>query len=213
MPPKDDLERVLGRSVSRETLERLTDFEQALLKWSPKINLVAKSTYADTWSRHILDSAQLLPLAPDPFGTWCDLGSGGGLPGLVIAILAAETAPTARVTLVESDVRKAAFLTMISAQLGLRTRILRKRIEGVLPVGAEVVSARALAPLPALLGYCHTHLAPEGVALLPKGRALAQEVEAARQSWHFDLQAQPSRLDPESAVLTIRNLRPTDGTR
>lgn len=213
MSPKDDLERVIGRSVSRETLERLTDFEQALLKWSPKINLVAKATYADAWSRHILDSAQLLPLSPDSFGTWCDLGSGGGLPGLVIAILAAETAPTARVTLVESDVRKAAFLTMTSAQLGLSTRILRKRIEEVAPIGAEVVSARALAPLPLLLGYCHTHLAPDGIALLPKGRTLAQEVEAARQSWHFDLQTQPSRLDPQSAILTIRNLRPTDGTR
>lgn len=213
MSPKDDLEQVLGRSVSRETRERLSDFEHALLKWSPKINLVAKTTYPEAWSRHILDSAQLLPLAPDSVGAWCDLGSGGGLPGLVIAILVAETTPLARVVLIESDARKAAFLTLISSQLGLETRVLCKRIEETPSAGADVVSARALAPLPRLLGYCHTHLAETGVALLPKGRTLAQEVEAARQSWHFDLQTRPSRLDPESAILVIRNLRPMDGIR
>lgn len=213
MSPADELERVLGRSVSRETLERLAAFEKALLKWSPKINLVSKATYSETWSRHILDSAQLLPHAPSSFRAWCDLGSGGGMPGLVIAILAAELAPSARITLVESDARKAAFLTLISGHLGLTTSVLRKRIEDTSPIGADVVSARALAPLPLLLGYCHTHLMPSGVALLPKGRTLAQEVEAARQSWHFDLEIQSSHLDPESAILVIRNLRPTDGIR
>lgn len=213
MSPTGDLERVLGRSVSRETLERLQDYEKSVVKWSRKINLVARTTYNDAWSRHILDSAQLLPLAPENAERWCDLGSGGGLPGLVVAILGAELAPQLAVTLVESDARKAAFLSLISDQLGLNVRVLRDRIERAPPAIANVVSARALAPLPQLLGYCHRHLALTGTALLPKGRTLAREVEDARQSWHFDLQSRASQFDPDGAILVIRNLRPTDGAR
>lgn len=213
MSPTADLEALLGAAVSRETFERLTAYEQALLKWSPRINLIARNTHAEAWSRHVLDSAQLLPLAGANWRLWCDLGSGGGLPGLIVAILQAEFEPQSQVVLVESDARKAAFLTLVSGQLGLNTRVVRARIEALSPLGADIVSARALAPLPLLLAYCHRHMGPGGTALLPKGRAVAREVEDARQSWHFDLQTEPSRVDPEGAILVIRNLRPRTGTR
>lgn len=208
-----DLEHALGRSVSRETLERLEAFDAALLKWSSAINLIAKATYADSWSRHILDSAQLYPLARPNFRHWADLGAGGGLPGLVIACLAAEENPGALITLVESDARKAAFLATTARQLGLNVKVLRERIEKAAPLGADILSARALAALPLLLSYAHRHLDPEGTALLPKGRNAAQEVEDARQSWHFVLEITPSRADPDGAILVLRNLRPLDGNR
>jgi len=208
-----DLEHVLGRSVSRETLERLEAFDAALLKWSSAINLIAKATRSESWSRHILDSAQLYPLAPTDFRHWCDLGAGGGLPGLVIACLTTEANPGARITLVESDARKAAFLATAARQLDLAVTVLRDRIEKVAPQRADILSARALAALPLLLDYAHRHLDPQGMALLPKGRNAAQEVEDARQSWHFDLEIMPSRADPEGAILVLRNLRPLDGTR
>ncbi|MCB1389350.1 MAG: 16S rRNA (guanine(527)-N(7))-methyltransferase RsmG [Rhodobacteraceae bacterium] len=207
------MESVLGRSVSRETLERLKAYEAALLKWSQKINLVARATYSEVWTRHILDSAQLYPLSGAGFDHWCDLGSGGGLPGMVLACLGKELQPGASFTLIESDARKAAFLMTTARSLDLPAKVVKQRIETAKPADADVVSARALAPLRILLGYCRTHLSADGIAVLPKGRNVAHEVEEARQSWQFDVQRSASRADPEGAILTIRNLRPKDEIR
>ena len=213
MLPAADLGSLLRHDVSRETQERLIAFSRALEKWSGRINLIARSTTADIWTRHILDAAQLIAFAPENPRIWCDLGSGGGLPGIVIACVLAQTTPDCEVVLIESDARKAAFLTMVSRELSIKTRVLTARIEVATPVGADVVSARALAPLPLLLSYVARHLGPGGVALLPKGRNHAQEVEAARHSWHFDLHAEPGRVDPDGAILVVRNLSPVDQTR
>ncbi|MCA8930663.1 MAG: 16S rRNA (guanine(527)-N(7))-methyltransferase RsmG, partial [Alphaproteobacteria bacterium] len=157
------------RSVSRETLARLAAFAALLEKWNPAINLISAGTVAQIWTRHFLDSAQVFDLADAKSGLWADLGSGGGFPGLVAAILALEERPGLSFTLVESDRRKAAFLSTAARELGLPVRVMAERIEALPPLGADILTARALAPLPVLLGYAERHLQPGGRALFPKG--------------------------------------------
>lgn len=188
--------------VPRETQARLQDYADLVRKWNPRINLVASATLDDFEERHVRDSLQLADLADVRQGEWVDLGSGGGLPGLVIAIAYADR--PVRVTLVESDQRKAAFLRAAVRQLGLsNTRILSQRIEATPPLGADHLSARALAPLPKLLGLVKRHLRPDGVAWLMKGRNWREEHVEADKDWQFDLTAFPSKTDPEAAILKI----------
>lgn len=197
-------ERKIG--VSRETLGRLDTYEALLRKWNPTINLVAKSTLGELWNRHFLDSAQIFALANPQGGTWADLGSGGGFPGLVVALIAAERAPTLAVTLVESDARKAAFLVAAARECGVRARVVADRIEATPPLFARYLSARALAPLSKLLEYTARHLAADGVAYLSKGSGWRDEVAAARRIWHFDATAHPSMTDANSAILEIKGV-------
>ena len=192
--------------VSRETLVRLKAYAALLEKWNPAINLVSRATLAQMWTRHFLDSAQIFALCPAGAQTWADLGSGGGFPGLVVAVLAAEAAPDLRVTLVESDARKSAFLATVVRELGLTVAVKTERIEALLPLGADVVSARALAPLDDLLGFAARHLVPGGRALFLKGASHRQECTAARAHWRFALDVHPSLTDPEGAILSIGEL-------
>lgn len=194
----------LPDGVSRETLGRLERLDALLVKWNPAINLVARSTLGQAWDRHILDSAQLFMLAPPTARRWVDMGSGGGFPGLVIACLAADLRPDLAVTLIESDQRKATFLREAARDLGLTPDILVQRIETAKPQRADVLSARALAALPALLGFAQRHLAPDGTALFPKGASWREEVEQARKDWHFTLEPHPSATDPQGAILAVK---------
>lgn len=194
-----------SRDVSRETEAALSAFAALVRRWNPAINLVAPSTLADLDSRHIADSAQLLPLAPPGWTHWADLGSGGGFPGLVIAILARDR-PESRVTLVESDQRKATFLRTAARELSLPVTVHTTRAEQLAPLGANVLSARALAPLAQLLPFAHRHLRPGGTALFPKGRRHAEEVAEARRTWHFDLTEHSSQTDPEGRILQIERI-------
>lgn len=189
--------------VSRETKHRLEAYEAGLRKWSARINLVSPRDLDDLSARHIADSSQLWALVPKNAKTWVDIGSGGGLPGLVIAILAAEQRPELRVTLVESDQRKAAFLSTISRELGLSTKIISERIEALGPLNADVISARALAPLRQLIDYAEPHLAAGGVCLFPKGINHADEVAEARKYWHFSCDMIPSITQAGAAILKI----------
>ena len=190
-------------NVSRETADRLCRFAALVARWTPHINLIAKSTVPEIERRHIRDSAQLLSFAPLGWTLWADLGSGGGFPGIVIAILADELQPGARITLVDSDQRKAAFLQSAIRDLGLRARVLSGRAETLPPLGADVLSARALAPLPQLLPLAARHLTPGGRALFPKGRRAEEEIAAARTAWRFDLVSHPSCTDPDARILQI----------
>lgn len=192
--------------VSRETLGRLSVYERLIAQWNPAINLVSRSSLADFWGRHALDSAQLLRLAPPDVRTWLDLGSGGGFPGLVVAILAAEQRPDLRVTLVESDQRKAAFLRTVARETGTAVTVIAERAELVPPAGADVVSARALAPLDRLLPLAERHLAASGVAIFPKGAAWQAEVNTALANWRFNLQNHASLTDPQGAVLVLEGI-------
>lgn len=195
-------------SVSRETADRLDAFEALVRKWSPRINLVSRSALDQLQQRHIADSAQLFDLARIADSRWADLGSGGGFPGIVVAILAAEQAPALEVVCIESDGRKAAFLMTAARELGLeRVRVLAQRIEAAPPQGAQVVSARALAPLKSLLPLAVRHLAPGGHALFPKGAGHAKEVAEARADWRFDLTEHPSRTDPDARILKLEAIR------
>lgn len=199
-------EALAALDVSRETAGRLDAFAAVLRRWAPRINLVARGTLPDLWTRHILDSAQLLPLAPPGARTWADLGSGAGFPGLIVAILAAEQAPGLSVVLVEADARKAAFLAEAARAAGVAARIVAERAESAAPLASDVVSARAVAPLPALLPLVHRHLAPGGTALLPKGAGHAAELDAALERWRFSVQKHPSRTDPAAVILAIGDL-------
>lgn len=193
--------------VSRETYERLTVYHDLLLKWSPKINLVAKSTLSEAWDRHFVDSVQVFALAPQDQGLWVDIGSGGGFPGMVCAVLAKEQRPDQKTMLIESDQRKCAFLRTVIRELDLNAEVLGARIEKAEPQNAKVLSARALANLTLLLEFAQRHLADEGVCLFQKGKNWKNEVQKARESWQFDLEAVPSETDTQSAILQIKRIQ------
>lgn len=194
-----------GLDVSRETIERLSSYHDLVLKWTPKINLISKSSIDDLWNRHIWDSAQVM--LHDPGGSkWLDIGSGGGFPGLVVAIMSMETKPERVVTMVESDQRKCAFLRSVVRELGLNAKIQTRRIESGDPAGADAMSARALADLTQLLGFADRHLATGGTALFMKGATWEKEVQEASQSWSFDLKAHKSMLSPGAAILEIKDI-------
>lgn len=194
--------------VSRETRRRLEDFAALYGKWSPRINLTAPSTQKDFWRRHVADSAQLLDLAPDALH-WADLGSGGGFPGMVIAILLQDR-PDARVELVESNRKKTAFLQAVKAQSAPSAIIHAERIEQVVGriAAPQIVTARALAALPALLSMTAPWLRKGSRALFHKGRGYAAEIEESHANWDFDLLIHQSRIDADSVILEISNLRP-----
>lgn len=192
--------------VSRETLDRLRLFADRLTRWNTRINLVAPSTIADLWQRHIADSAQLVPLAPLEATRWLDLGSGAGLPGLVVAALR----PDLHMTLVESDQRKAAFLRTVSREMGLAPQVLAARIEALDPLHPDVLSARALAPLPRLLDLAARHAGQDTVLLFPKGAGVVSELTAARTRWHSDVEQIKSITNPSATILRITGLRQTN---
>lgn len=191
--------------VSRETEQRLRNYAALIAKWNPRINLVAKSTIGDLYSRHIQDSLQVAALAGATTGTWIDLGSGGGLPGIVAAIQCADRPIDFQ--LVESDQRKATFLRTCIRELGLtRVNVHAARIESLTPAAADIVSARALAPLPLLMSYVHRHLKPGGTAWLMKGENWPSELQEARKTWQFDHVAHPSETQENAAILQITGL-------
>lgn len=190
-------------NVSRETVAQLDMFVDLLRKWTTRINLVSRSTLDSAWTRHILDSGQLLDLCPEKARHWADLGTGGGFPGVVLAMLSRERAPHLWFTLVESDQRKAAFLNVAVQTFELPAVIRAERIEDTGPLAADVVSARALAPLPALLGYTKRHLAERGIGLFLKGAGVNTEIAESLERWRFSVQKHPSRTDPEAVVLEI----------
>lgn len=194
--------------VSRETEAALREFLGHLLHWNRKINLVAGSDPSSVWSRHVLDSVQLWDLAPATWTTWLDLGSGGGFPGLVVALLARERNPAGAVALVESDSRKAAFLSNAIGKFGLNATVHCRRIEALPPWRHDVVSARALAPLSRLAGYARPFGGPGTIYLLPKGSRVDAELTEARRHWHIVLDRIPSRTDQDGTILRVRELEP-----
>ena len=187
-------------------VEKLRLFQALVEKWSPHINLVAKSTLSDLWARHIEDSAFLWQHAPSA-RIWADFGSGGGFPALVIAAIAQERAAETRIVLVESDLRKATFLREAARQMALSVDVRSERAETLAPLGADIISARALTALDGLCVLAERHLAPGGTCLFPKGEKFSDEVDAARRSWQFDLEAAENPGHKGSALLVLRNLR------
>src|SRR3989338_952458 len=190
--------------VSRETMERLGRYESLLIKWQKSINLVSAGTLPQLWRRHMLDSAQLAALAPEDARRWADLGSGGGFPGLVVAILLAGR-PGFEMHLVESDQRKCIFMREVARATEAPATIHNCRIEdfaagqGVF----DVVSARALAPLDRLLGWAAPLFGPPTGGVFLKGQGVQDELTLARKSWIFEADLHPSQSDPAGSVLML----------
>lgn len=205
---RDDVARLLG--VSRETMQRLDIYVERLRRWNSAINLVAPSTLPDVWRRHVLDSGQLHDLAPPAAQCWIDLGSGAGLPGLVVAAIGAEKTPSRRVTLVESDARKAVFMTEAARDMGLDVVVQRRRIEQVTGDRYDVVSARALASLDRLLPLAAPYLAPGGMMLFSKGRSADEELTAASASWHMRVERHVGLADSAGVVLSLTEVARAD---
>lgn len=189
-------------NVSRETMQRLEEHLALLEQWNAKINLVSRDSLANAWERHFADSAQLWRLRPAGARRWLDLGSGAGFPGLVIAALAADV-PGTEVHLVESDQRKAAFLGTVIRATGASATVHSERIEALPPMQADVVSARALAPLDRLLAMMERHRRPGGIGLFLKGASVHKEMAEAAVHWQFDHAIHRSLTDPRAAIVEI----------
>ena len=189
--------------VSRETTERLQHLDVLLRKWTPKINLVSKNSVKESWSRHIIDSAQVFQSQAMGVDKWVDIGSGGGFPGLVVAILCKELRPELNVVLIESDQRKCAFLRSVVRETGVNAEVLTARIEQAEPQKADILSARALADLTTLLGFAERHLAPSGQCVFLKGASWQKEIQDAEKTWKFAYSQRRSITDPNAVVLTI----------
>jgi 16S rRNA (guanine527-N7)-methyltransferase len=188
-------------SVSRETLARLEAYAELLTRWSARINLVGRDTLSDLWRRHILDSAQLHRFVPPSASSLIDLGSGAGLPGLVLAILGVPD-----VELVEADSRKAAFLREAARVTGAAVVIRPCRIQAVPAHAVNVVAARACAPLDRLLDLAAPFLAPDTLCLFPKGERFNEELTLARKAWTMSVSVEQSLSDRRGVVLRLQQV-------
>ena len=188
--------------VSRETLARLKAYADILTDWNGRHNLVSRASLSDMWRRHFWDSGQLAALIPDGGRTLADLGSGAGFPGLVLAALR----PDLSVTLHEATAKKCAFLAAAAERMGITVAIQNARIEDVPHEAFDVVTARALAPLPRLLGYTQKFLGPNSVCLFLKGQNLGSELTEAHKYWNMQVSEIPSATDPSGAIVVVKEL-------
>jgi 16S rRNA (guanine527-N7)-methyltransferase len=203
--------RELGFDVSRETIDQLEALISTLVRWQKAINLVGRNTLEDIWSRHILDSAQLAPLIPAEAKSLTDLGSGGGFPGLVLAAIR----PDLDMTLIEVDARKAAFLGEAGRRMGLKKapRVIIGRIEEAPAAKADVVTARALAPLGQLLAWADGHRLDTAICLFHKGKGWQLELTEAMKDWDITCQPLSSITDRDAVILRIGSYTATADLR
>lgn len=202
-------------SVSRETSEQLVAYVELLTKWQRVQNLVSEATLSEVWSRHILDSIQSVPLALDVLPkdetcNWADLGTGAGLPGLVVAIVLTEVAPKVQIHLVESNQRKVAFLRTVARELGLAVKIHGCRVDHVAQSHGkhfDLVSARALANLDGLLEMSLPLLKPYAWCLFHKGQEFSQEVDTAKRRFEMTVSEKPSITSESGRLLLISDLK------
>jgi 16S rRNA (guanine527-N7)-methyltransferase len=193
-------------NVSRETLSRLKLLVSLLTEWNARQNLVSASSLADVWRRHVWDSAQLVNFIPPDARTIADLGSGAGFPGLVLAELLRDRV---KVTLYEATAKKCRFLEECIARLALPATVRNVRIEEIKTrESVDVVTARALAPLPKLLGYAHHFMGKDSVGLFLKGQNIVSELTEAHKSWRMSLGQHQSRSDPSGVIVEVRKLAP-----
>jgi 16S rRNA (guanine527-N7)-methyltransferase len=211
MPFGPDSKRAFGpgefaaqTGVSRETLARLKAYADLLGDWNARHNLVAKSTLPDLWHRHFLDSAQLAPLIAPEARTLADMGSGAGFPGLVLAVMRPDLA----VSLHEATTKKCAFLQAAAERMGVKVAIRNARLEELPPHPFDVVTARALAPLPQLLTYAYPLTAANSVCLFLKGQNVGAELTEAHKYWNMKVSQLPSQTEPSAAIVMVRDLGP-----
>ncbi len=193
-------------NVSRETYEQLCVYEQLLLRWQKKTNLIGSGTVGEIWARHIIDSFQSVVILPNA-NHWVDIGSGGGLPGIIIA-QQLQSDKSSKVHLVESNVKKCVFLRQVSREAGIRVNIYNQRIDDALDhLGRpNVVTARAVAPLGKLMSMTAPWLENGVTGLFYKGKNSNDEIVSAREKWEFEVKFHQSVLDQDSVILEIKNL-------
>ena len=191
--------------VSRETVEKLEAYQALVMRWTKKVNLIGRYDSALFWDRHILDCLQIVPLLANPSGGVIDLGSGAGLPGLVLAITT-----NCHMTLVEADHRKAAFLRAATIALDLRATIFAQRIEAAHPPPASIVTARALAPLPRLLPLAVPKLSAGGMCIFMKGQNAETELTLARNQWHMKVERFASRTSLDATIFRLSEIARAD---
>lgn len=184
--------------VSRETLERLRAYVDLLSAWNRRINLVGSNTIGDVWRRHILDSAQLMPMLPDGTRVVVDIGSGAGLPGLILAILGVPD-----VHLVESDQRKAAFLREAQRVTATPVKIHAQRVEQLAPIAADVIVARAVASVDNLLLMVDKFRKPHTICLFLRGKGIEGELTHLPPALKMKARILPSRSDPTGRILRL----------
>jgi 16S rRNA (guanine527-N7)-methyltransferase len=199
-------------NVPRGTLLDYVQWYGLLRKWNARINLVAAREIDHFWHRHAYDSWQLNAHLPQDWTTLVDLGSGGGFPGLALGIYAKQIGVGVQATpksvhLVESIGKKTSFLKTVARELKLPVTVHTARIEDLPPLGADVMTARAFAPLPKLFDYAAPHLKPASVLILPKGETANKEIEEARKHWLFDVEAFKSVTESSASILRVVNLR------
>ncbi len=193
-------------NVPRGTLSDYVQWEALLRKWNKRINLVAPKEVDAFWHRHAFDSYQLNQYLPKKWTRLVDLGSGGGFPGLSLGILA-KTRGSCDVHLVESVGKKTSFLKTVTRELGLPVTVHTDRVEVLEPLNADIITARAFAPLPKLFTYAAPHLNPDAILLLPKGETADKEIKAAREDWHFHVETFKSQTDSSASILRVTELR------
>jgi len=200
--------RELDPTVSRETVARLEIMVETLLHWQKAINLVGRTTLDDVWTRHILDSAQLALLIPADARTLADLGSGAGFPGLVLAALR----PELDVILIEADARKSAFLGEAARRMGLskQPKIVIARVEAAPPANADLVTARALAPLGQILAWADRHRSNPAICLFHKGKGWQAELTETMKDWDIECTPLSSVTDRDAVILRIGAYRAKD---
>jgi len=183
-------------------MARLTTYADLLTDWNSRHNLVSRGSLEHLWQRHMWDSAQLAPLIPEGAKTLADLGSGAGFPGLVLAAMR----PDMRVSLFEATAKKCAFLREAAAAMGLDVAVVNARMEDAPAQAFDVVTSRACAPLPRLLGYAHRFTGPDTLCLFLKGQNLGEELTEAHKCWSMKASQRPSLSDPSGAILDVREL-------
>lgn len=188
--------------VPRETLDRLSIYHNLLLKWQAKINLISNDSIPDVWSRHFLDSAQLINHLPSLDHTIMDIGSGAGFPGMVIAILGGRD-----IHLVESDGKKIAFLREISRETQTPVTLHHNRIENVCLEKCDVILSRACSDLNQLLKLCEKNVSRGTISLFHKGKNYSNELEDAKKYWSFESQILPSVTDKNGVIVKLSHIQ------
>ncbi len=197
--------------VSRETIERFLAYQAILTKWAPRINLVGASTLGSFWDRHILDSAQILPLARAEARSWVDFGSGAGFPGLVIAALV-QPLNGGQVTLIEASTKRCGFLREAARAMQVQVDIINDKLENVKPRPVDIITARAFTALDRLLAYAEPWQGPQTQALFSKGEEVSSELAQASTNWLFKSTIHPSLSDARGCIIEITECQARTGS-
>ncbi len=195
-------------NVSRETIQKLKDFVSILHDWNMKMNLVSKNSMEDVWSRHVLDSLQLIEYLPHNAKILVDIGSGAGFPGVVLAVAMQKKFPAAQIVLVESITKKTVYLNDVCQKLKLtNVKIENARVENIVFKNVDVITARAVAAMDVLCGYAYKIGGKETEMLFLKGRSYAQEDAMAKQKWRYETEVFPNKYAEGGVIMKLRNLR------